>query len=122
MDASLPPVNVAAMSRTDKLLCRLDRSMKILEIGPSYNPVAPKAEGWNCFSIDHDTQENLRAKYTGHPVDIRRIEPVDFIWRDGPLDAVIPEEHMGTFDACIASHVIEHFPIRFRSCARFSAS
>lgn len=110
MDASLSPVNVAAMSRTDKLLCRLDRSMKILEIGPSYNPVAPKAEGWNCFSIDHETQENLRAKYTGHPVDINRIEPVDFIWRDGPLDAVIPEEHMGTFDACIASHVIEHFP------------
>jgi len=98
------------MSRTDKLLCRLDRSMKILEIGPSYNPIAPKAEGWNCFSIDHETQENLRAKYTGHPVDINRIEPVDFIWRDGPLDAVIPEEHMGTFDACIASHVIEHFP------------
>ncbi len=110
MDASLPPVNAAAMPRTDKLLWQLDKSMKILEIGPSYNPVAPKAEGWNCFSVDHDTQENLRAKYSVHPVDINRIEPVDFIWSDGPIDDVIPDEHMGTFDACIASHVIEHFP------------
>jgi len=110
MDASLPSVGAAALSRTDKLLWQLDKSMKILEIGPSYNPVAPKADGWNCFTIDHDTQENLRAKYTGHSVDIDRIEPVDFIWRDGPLDGVIPAEHMGTFDACIASHVIEHFP------------
>lgn len=110
MGASLTPVGAATLSRTDKLLCRLDKSMKILEIGPSYNPIAPKAEGWNCFTIDHESQENLRAKYAVHPVDISRIEPVDFIWRDGPLDAVIPEEHMGTFDACIASHVIEHFP------------
>lgn len=84
--------------------------MEILEIGPSYNPVAAKAKGWNCFSIDHDDQANLRLKYKDQPVDTSRIEAVDFIWREGPLDEVIPPEHLGTFDACIASHVIEHFP------------
>lgn len=79
--------------------------MEILEIGPSYNPVAAKAKGWNCFSIDHDDQANPRLKYKDQPVDTSRIEAVDFIWREGPLDEVIPPEHLGTFDACIASHV-----------------
>jgi SAM-dependent methyltransferase len=111
MDVSIAPKDATPeLSRAEKLLYRLDKSMKILEIGPSYNPTAPKSQGWNCWTIDHEDQANLRAKYKDAGVDVSVIEPVDFIWRDVPLDAVIPQEHMGTFDACIASHVIEHFP------------
>ncbi len=110
MVTPLSPLSDAGLSRNEKLLYRIDRSAKILEIGPSYNPVAPKAEGWNCFFIDHEDQSNLREKYKSAGVNIDCIEPVDFIWRDGPLEEVIPQEHIGTFDACIASHVIEHFP------------
>jgi 2-polyprenyl-3-methyl-5-hydroxy-6-metoxy-1,4-benzoquinol methylase len=110
MDVSITPKDATQLSRAEKLLYRLDKSMKILEIGPSYNPTALKSQGWNCWTIDHDDQATLRAKYKDAGVDVSAIEPVDFIWRDGPLDAVIPQEHMGTFDACIASHVIEHFP------------
>jgi SAM-dependent methyltransferase len=99
------------MDRLQKLLVRIDKSMKILEIGPSYSPIVPKSEGWNAWSVDHTDQEGLRAKYHCDPtVDVSRIGPVDFVWESGDLDVAIPVEHHSTFDACIASHVIEHMP------------
>ena len=110
------------MDRVQKLLFRIDRSMKVLEIGPSYNPVAPKSQGWISWSVDHANQEDLKEKYRSDAsVDESRIEFVDFIWRSGDIDQVIPLEHHNTFNACIASHVIEHFPNPigfFRSMSR----
>jgi hypothetical protein len=98
-------------SRTEILLAQVPRDGRIIEIGPCHNPIAPKSEGWNSFSIDHMTREGLVAKYTGHPgVDVSRIEPVDFVWTGGMLsDAVPPEQHT-SFDTFLASHVIEHTP------------
>jgi predicted SAM-dependent methyltransferase len=53
----------------------------------------------------------LIDKYRGQPgVDVDRIEDVDFVWCDGPLSGAVPSELHGTFDAFIASHVIEHTP------------
>lgn len=113
------------MDRIEKLLFRIDKSMKILEIGPSYNPVAPKSQGWNSWSVDHANQEELRAKYRSDAsVDESRIDAVDFIWHSGDLDQVVSVEHHNTFGACIASHVIEHFPNPigfFRSMSRLLA-
>jgi glycosyltransferase involved in cell wall biosynthesis len=36
----------ATLSRAEVLLAPLDRSASIFEVGPSYNPIAPKADGW----------------------------------------------------------------------------
>jgi SAM-dependent methyltransferase len=109
MDAPINPQAPAApMSRTDKILCRIDKSMKVLEIGPSFSPLVPKADGWNSYAIDHDDDEGLRAKYINANVDLTRIEKVDFLWRGELLTDIMPHQHHGTFDACIASHVIEH--------------
>jgi hypothetical protein len=92
-------------------LCRIDKSMKVLEIGPSYSPVVRKADGWNAWSIDHLDQDGLRKKYAMDPnVDITCIEHVDFVWTGGSIEEAIPSSHHGTFGACIASHVIEHVP------------
>ncbi len=99
------------MVRLDKLLARIDKSMKVLEIGPSFSPVAPKSDGWNAWSVDHADQEGLRQKYQADPnIDVSRIGPVDFVWNSGDLNDAVPVEHHGTFHACIASHVIEHVP------------
>lgn len=95
--------------RKAKTLCALTNEMKILEIGPSFNPMAPRSQGWNSYSLDHGTQEELRAKYANSE-PIEKIEPVDFVWRGGPIDEAVAVEHHGTFDAVIISHVIEHFP------------
>lgn len=98
------------MDRTARLLSRATRQSLILEVGAGYNPVAPKAEGWNTHVVDHADQTTLRAKYAPAAVDVNRIEPVDTIWQGGPLDAVIPAALLGRFDTMIASHVLEHMP------------
>jgi hypothetical protein len=97
--------------RTETLLADLDRTARIIEIGPSYNPVAPKADGWNTTTLDHATRSELIDKYRGHPgVNVERIEDVDFVWTRGSLAEAVPSDLHGTFDAFIASHVIEHTP------------
>lgn len=98
------------MNRVEKLLSATDRSARVLEIGPSYNPVAPKKDGWNSFSIDHATQAELREKYAGLGDLCANIEAVDFIWRGGPIHDAIPADMHHSFDYFIASHVIEHIP------------
>ncbi|MBV8915703.1 MAG: methyltransferase domain-containing protein [Acetobacteraceae bacterium] len=99
--------------------------MRVLEIGPSYAPVVTRAQGWDVCALDHSTQDELRQKYANEPgVDVSRIGPVDFVWRDGPLETAFPEEALGGFDACIGSHMIEHMPdlvAFFRSMERVLA-
>jgi SAM-dependent methyltransferase len=94
------------MERAPQLLRSLSKDARIIEIGPSFNPLAPKRDGWNTIVVDHASREELLQKY--HDQTIDRIEAVDIVWTGGSLaDAVPPEQH-GTFDAFIASHVIEH--------------
>jgi GT2 family glycosyltransferase/2-polyprenyl-3-methyl-5-hydroxy-6-metoxy-1,4-benzoquinol methylase len=99
------------LARADILLAPVPRAGRIIEIGPSFSPIAPKAGGWEAYTLDHATREELTTKYRGHPgVDVSRIEEVDFIWTGGPLSDAVPAALHGTFDAFIASHVIEHTP------------
>jgi hypothetical protein len=98
-------------SRMNMLLGPVSQDARIIEIGPSFNPVAPKAEGWNSFSIDHTTREGLIEKYKGEgSVDVSKIEDVNFVWNGGPLSDCVPADLHGSFDIFIASHVIEHTP------------
>lgn len=92
---------------------------RIIEIGPSHAPIAPKADGWRSFVVDHTDQAGLRAKFAGLGVDLDAIEPVDAIWSGEALDAAVPSELAGSFDLLIASHVFEHLPdpIRFLDAA-----
>jgi hypothetical protein len=98
-------------SRTETLLGAVSRQSRIIEIGPSINPIAPRSQGWNSASIDHLTREGLVSKYATHPgVDVGRIEAVDFVWTGGLLSDAVPPEQHGSFDVFLASHVIEHTP------------
>lgn len=97
------------LSKEDKALWLISKDMKVLEIGPSFSPIAPKSEGWRSFSLDHASQDELKAKYQ-HQQPVDRIEPVDYLWRGGPIESAIPTSEYGTFDAVIASHVLEHIP------------
>lgn len=106
-----PELRAALDLKASKALSAVDRSMTILEVGPSYAPIAPRSAGWKSFSLDHASQEELRVKYSGiEGIDIGMIEPVDFVWTGGPPSSAIPDEHHGSFDAVIASHVLEHIP------------
>lgn len=82
------------MDRLQKLLCRIDKSMKVLDTGPSYSPVARKADGWNASSIDHLDEDGLRKKYATDPnVDIACIDHLDFVWTRGSIEEAIPSTH-----------------------------
>jgi hypothetical protein len=97
------------MDRNGTFLAGLDpRSARILEIGPSFSPIAPKRGGWKTTIVDHTDRPGLVAKYKNAPVDVSKIEDVDYIWAEGALHDGIPSELHGTYDAIIASHVIEH--------------
>jgi hypothetical protein len=83
-----------------------------LEIGPSHNPIAPK-KLFNIHILDHLDKEGLLEKYKDFPVDLSRIEEVDFIFDGRQLNEITPHH----YDYVIASHVIEHVPnfIKFLS-------
>ncbi len=99
------------MNRNDKVLASVDRSMRVMELGPLDRPIAPKSDGWLASVVDHATREDLVEKYRADPnVDTSRIEEVDIVWAAGRLDEVLPGGSRGTYDAFIASHVIEHVP------------
>ncbi len=110
-DPSLEAGISPPFDRRAVLLDGVTRDMRVLEIGPSYAPLAPRSEGWNVCIVDHASQAELVEKYAdpAHGVDVSRIEEVDVVWLRGQLDEVIPEELRG-FDVCVASHVIEHTP------------
>jgi predicted SAM-dependent methyltransferase len=80
-----------------------------LEIGPSYNPIVPKRSGADVEILDHVDQAGLVEKYRDHPqVDVRRIEPVDFVCDGRSMAEVVGRT--GCYDYIVASHVVEHTP------------
>jgi SAM-dependent methyltransferase len=95
-------------SRQEKALTGLDIRGLGLEIGPSHNPIAPKAKGFNIHILDHLSATELKIKYKGHGLNLDNIEDVDFVWNGEPLSELIGRA--GCYDYIIASHVIEHVP------------
>lgn len=98
------------MNRFERLLNGATHEARIVEIGPSYSPAAPKSGGWNTHVVDHTTQQVLREKYGPAGVDLEAIEPVDTIWTGGALHDALPPALLGNADILIASHLFEHLP------------
>lgn len=93
-------------NRTDIILNGVNLNGLGLEIGPSYNPIAPKSSGFNIEVMDHLDSEGLRDKYSTFHVDLNKIEEVDYVWSGQSYRELIPKDKH--FDYIIASHVIEH--------------
>jgi SAM-dependent methyltransferase len=96
------------MTRDDKIFSAVRRDGLGLEIGPSYNPLAPKKAGFNVETVDHLDRAGLIEKYGPHGVDVTGIEEVDYVWKGQPLSELIGAT--ARYDWIIASHVIEHVP------------
>ena len=96
------------MTRKHKILCNINPVGIGIEIGPSYNPIAAKKDGYQVHIIDHMSKENLIKKYENYDVDVRNIEEVDFIWNGQKYSKLTGKVKF--YDWIIASHVIEHIP------------
>ena len=81
---------------------------KGLEIGPSHNPLMPKAAGFDVEILDYIDAEGLRRKYANAGVDVSAVEEVDYISDGRPMMEVIGDRHR--YDWIVASHVLEHVP------------
>ena len=95
------------MDRKERLLFLFDATGIGLEIGPSFNPLLPKRDGYDVETLDHLSAADLREKYKNAPnVDLSAIEEVDHL-SDGSsiLQLIGKPEH---YDYIVASHVIEH--------------
>lgn len=95
------------------------RNQRGLEIGASYAPILPKAEGYQTLVVDHTDQAGLIDKYGSQGIDVSRVEAVDAI-DDGGEFSLLDETGDG-FDFILASHVFEHLPnpLQFlQRCAR----
>ncbi len=95
-------------TRESRVLRAIDSRLPGVEIGPSHNPIAPKRLGYKTHVVDHLDQAALRAKYTGHAVNLDNIEEVDFVWHGEPLTELIGAT--ARYGWVIASHVLEHIP------------
>lgn len=99
--------NRTELNRKDLLFSLFDATGLGLEIGPSFNPLVPKAEGYKVEILDHLSAANLREKYKSAPnVDLSKIEEVDYISDGGSIFKLIGKNQH--YDYIIASHVIEH--------------
>lgn len=98
--------NGFTLPRNHKVMLELDAKGLGLEIGPSFNPVAPKRAGYNVHILDHLDTQGLREKYPH--LEPENIEHVDFVWHGEPLAELIGKT--GVYDWIVASHVIEHVP------------
>ena len=98
---------MSTLDRRDLLLSLINTQGLGLEIGPGFNPLVPKSQGYRVETLDHATREDLVAKYANAPgVDVSRIEVVDHVSTGASVfDAVGKPAH---FDYIVASHVIEH--------------
>ncbi len=103
------------MDRATFLTSGISRETFGIEIGPFYNPIAPKAHGWNTTVIDFTDQEGLLNVARNHSAETIRqmasnIEVVDVVWRGEPIDEACLAIRKEGFHYLIASHVIEHTP------------
>lgn len=106
-------ISLEHLSRRQRTILRsCNIAGKGLEIGPSFNPVAPKRAGFDIEIIDHLDQEGLIEKYKNDPNTPKNIsniiEKVDYIW-DGRSYTELTGK-IGYYDYIISSHLIEHVP------------
>jgi len=96
------------MDRKEKVLSRIEKDGRGLEIGASFAPFAPKRDGYQTHVIDHLAKEDLIEKYSVHNMPVENVEPVDFVWNGESYAELTGNKHY--YDWIIASHLIEHTP------------
>lgn len=84
---------------------------KGIELGPSYNPILPKKQGYNIYVIDYLDKNGLVEKYSKDPNVaglIENIEEVDAV--DNGDDFLSQLGLSDGLDYFVSSHNFEHLP------------
>jgi 2-polyprenyl-3-methyl-5-hydroxy-6-metoxy-1,4-benzoquinol methylase len=102
--------NSLSVNRKDKILYCINKNSMGVEIGPSYNPIAPKKDGYRVNVIDYLDRKQLLENYKDNKINLQldNIEEVDFVWHGETYAELTGKRKF--YDWIIASHVIEHTP------------
>ena len=103
------------MDRRQSILKYTTKDQRGIEIGPWFNPIAPKREGYRCLSLDVFDSETLRTRAAGDPniapEFIPLIEDVDLVGSCTHIGELVKARgEAGTFDYVVSSHNFEHLP------------
>ncbi len=107
------------MTRDQTVLRFITREMRGIEVAPYHSPLASKAQGYNCLTLDIFNFEQLRENARNDPNvrdKIHRIESVDIVASATDLEAAVAARgELESFDYILSSHNFEHLPnpIRF---------
>lgn len=112
--------------RRERLTRHIAREQSGIEIGPYFNPLAPKRQGYRCLVLDVFDAAALRRQAAADPnVPRDRIADIEEVDLVGPAtaiaDLVAARHRLGAFDYVLSSHNFEHLadPIRFlQGCQR----
>jgi SAM-dependent methyltransferase len=95
------------MDRIEILMSLFNPAGRGLEVGAGFNPIVPKARGYDVETVDHATAAELRKKWANDSlVDVSRIEEVDYVCDGASIAAAVGK--VKHYDYVLASHVIEH--------------
>ncbi|RAR60628.1 methyltransferase family protein [Paraburkholderia unamae] len=108
------------MDRRDRILQHCTQAQLGIEVGPWFNPIAPKSKGYRCLSLDVFDASVLRSRAEADPniprEKISDIEDVDLVGSSVDLGRLVCEAgYAGKVDYIVSSHNLEHIPdpIRF---------
>jgi SAM-dependent methyltransferase len=113
------------VDRRDAILKYTTKEQRGIEIGPWFNPIASKREGYRCLVLDVFDSETLRKRAADDPniaaASIPMIEDVDLVGSSTHIGELVRARgEAGAFDYIVSSHNFEHLPnpIRFlQGCA-----
>src|SRR4051812_21528373 len=113
------------MDRRDAILKYATKQQLGIEIGPWFNPIAAKRDGYRCLPLDVFDAETLRKRAADDPniseAAAAMIEDVDLIGSSTHIGELVrARSEAGIFDYIVSSHNFEHLPnpIRFlQGCA-----
>lgn len=108
------------MDRRDAILKYATKEQRGIEIGPWFNPIAPKREGYRCLTLDVFDSKTLRKRAADDPnisaTSAAMIEDVDLVGSSTRIGELVRARgEAGTFDYVVSSHNFEHLPnpVRF---------
>lgn len=114
------------MDRKQRITKHLLQSGRGVEIGPWFNPIVPKREGYSTLVLDVFEYDELRRRAQSDPNvprdKIQDIEPVDLLGSSSELHQLVESAGLaGQLDFIVSSHNVEHIPdlIRFlQGCSK----
>jgi SAM-dependent methyltransferase len=108
------------MDRVAELLKHVTKNKEGIEIGPYFNPLVPRRDGFRSVSLDVFAQDDLRKMAAEDPAvpndRIDLIEQVELLGPAQDIEILVRQKFGGRkFDYIVSSHNIEHIPdpIRF---------